>query len=48
MRSKPRGVVLIIDNETFDNDIMPKREGSQFDSNNLDILFEQLGFKVRN
>ncbi len=46
MSSKPRGMALIIDNEEFDNDIMSRREGSQLDANNLDILFEQLGFST--
>lgn len=46
MTSNPRGMALIIDNEVFDNDIMPKREGSQLDANNLDILLGQLGFKT--
>ena len=46
MRNNPRGMALIIDNEEFVNDTMPRREGSQLDANNLDILFEELGFKV--
>ncbi len=46
MRRSPRGMALIIDNEDFDNDVMPKREGSHLDSNNLDLLLEGLGFKV--
>jgi hypothetical protein len=45
--SNPRGLALIIDNEQFDNDVLPFREGSHIDANNLDILFEQLGFKAR-
>ena len=48
MTRKPRGQVLIIDNEEFVNDVMPRRQGSLMDSNNLDILFEGLGFKVGN
>ncbi len=47
MFSKPRGHVLIIDNEDFKNDIFPKREGSHVDSKNLDCLFTELGFKVK-
>ena len=39
---------MIIDNEEFVNDVMPRRQGSLMDSNNLDILFEGLGFKVGN
>lgn len=46
MSQKVRGLCLIIDNEKFINDVLPNREGSMIDSNNLDILFEQLGFKV--
>ena len=46
MTRHPRGHALIIDNEVFDNDIYPKRHGSQLDANNLDLLFEGLGFKV--
>ena len=42
-----RGRCLIINNETFENDVLPQREGSLIDANNLDILFTQLGFKVR-
>ena len=47
MTKKIRGQCLIIDNEKFVNDVLPYREGSMIDSNNLDILYEQLGFKVR-
>ena len=47
MTKKIRGQCLIIDNEKFVNDVLPYREGSKIDSNNLDILFEQLGFKVK-
>ena len=46
MSRRIRGQCLIIDNEKFINDVLPFREGSKIDSNNLDILFEQLGFKV--
>lgn len=46
MESKPRGLVLIIDNENFQNEILPTRTGSLVDANNLDILFNQLGFRV--
>ena len=46
MQASPRGLVLIIDNENFHNDIMPTRTGSVVDANNLDILFSQLGFRV--
>ena len=47
MTRNPRGQVLIIDNEEFVNDVMDRRQGTLMDSNNLDILFEGLGFKVR-
>jgi len=46
MESKPRGLVLIIDNENFDNEVLPTRTGSLVDSNNLDVLFLQMGFHV--
>jgi len=46
MQSKPRGYCLIIDNEVFDSPKYPTRTGSGVDANNLDILFEQLDFKV--
>jgi hypothetical protein len=46
MTRKIRGQCLIIDNEKFENDVQPFREGSRIDSNNLDLLFEALGFKV--
>jgi len=44
--SKPRGLALIIDNEDFDNNVLPRRTGSMVDANNLDILLSELGFKV--
>ena len=46
MESQPRGLALIIDNENFDNEVLPTRTGSLVDSNNLDCLFLQLGFNV--
>jgi len=46
MDSNPKGLVLIIDNENFDNEVLPTRTGSLVDANNLDILFGQLGFRV--
>merc|ERR1711915_1045022 len=46
MQSKPRGYALIIDNEDFTHPNYNKRTGSAVDANNLDILFEELGFKV--
>jgi len=46
LTKKIRGQCLIIDNEKFVNDVLPFREGSKIDSNNLDMLFEQLNFKV--
>ena len=46
MTSKPRGHVYIIDNEDFENDVFRKRKGSHVDSENLNDLFSQLGFKV--
>ncbi len=46
MRKKPRGQCLIINNEKFVNNVQPYREGSNQDAINLDLLFEQLGFRV--
>lgn len=46
MTSNPRGQVLIINNEQYINDVLPKRTGSLVDANNLDLLFLQLGFNV--
>ena len=46
MFADPRGHALIINNEAFVNDIYTYRSGSTIDANNLDLLFEQLGFKV--
>lgn len=46
MRSSPRGLALIIDNENFQGEVLPTRTGSLVDANNLDLLFEGLGFKV--
>ena len=46
MNSTPRGHALIINNEDYINDVLPKRTGSLVDTNNLDLLFLQLGFKV--
>jgi len=43
MTKRPRGLCLIINNEKFD--VQTERRGSNVDANNLDILFEQLGFK---
>merc|ERR1711915_983247 len=47
MYSKPRGYALILNNQEFDNPSMyPYRQGAQVDSDNLEKLFTQLGFKV--
>ena len=46
MTKSKRGLCLIIDNEKFENDVLPFREGSHIDANNLDILFTELGFDV--
>ena len=47
MTSKPRGSILIINNETFNDPagLYSTRYGSTIDANNLSILFEQLGFQ---
>ena len=46
MTKAKRGLCLIIDNEKFEHEVLPFREGSQIDANNLDILFTELGFHV--
>lgn len=47
MRSKKRGLALIINNRTFeDHEQYETREGSEIDASNLSSLFEQLGFEV--
>lgn len=45
MQSKPRGLVLIINNIKFDNE-QPERAAAEHDEANLLNLFEQMGFKV--
>lgn len=42
MSSEPRGSVLIINNEEFDNGVLSERIGSSVDVTNLTNLFEQL------
>ncbi|CAG5120412.1 unnamed protein product [Candidula unifasciata] len=44
MESTPRGHCLIINNELFQN--LPPRKGSSKDLNNLDMMFNFLGFQV--
>lgn len=44
--SSPRGLALIINNVEFDNDMYDYRKGGEVDSDNLEQLFTQLGFKV--
>jgi hypothetical protein len=47
MSSSPRGQVLIINNQEFDNpDIYRFRKGAHVDAENLEKLFTQLGFNV--
>ena len=47
MYSCPRGNALIINNQEFDYpEMYPFRKGAQVDSDNLEQLFNQLGFKV--
>lgn len=47
MASSPRGVILIIDNEHFDDDGVDDREGTEEDCRMLCELFgEYLGFQV--
>ncbi|XP_063965866.1 caspase-3-like [Lytechinus pictus] len=44
MKSRPRGIALIINNKTFKT--MKKRSGTDVDSRNLQNVFKQLGFNV--
>lgn len=53
MQHKPRGRMLIINNELFCKDVlsggavfMPDRTGSSLDRDSLSALFDQLGFVV--
>ncbi|ELT95225.1 hypothetical protein CAPTEDRAFT_64255, partial [Capitella teleta] len=44
---KPRGIAVIINNETFDDeDRFPKRESSDYDVINMEELFRRLYFRV--
>ncbi|ELT95224.1 hypothetical protein CAPTEDRAFT_54618, partial [Capitella teleta] len=44
---KPRGIAVIINNETFDDeDRFPKRESSDYDVINMEQLFRALYFRV--
>lgn len=45
MSAKPRGQVLIINNEEFDR--MQKRDGTLKDRKSLEKLFDTLGFDVQ-
>lgn len=46
MRSKPRGLVLIIANIYYYSPEDKPRLSAQHDTNNLQTLFEEMGFKV--
>ena len=47
MSSTPRGNVLIINNQEFDNpNLYEFRKGADVDAKNLELLFTQLGFSV--
>ena len=46
VRSKPKGWVLLINNEEFQCEKYARRTGSEVDEKNLTSLFEQLGLKV--
>lgn len=46
MRSKPRGLVLIIANIYYYSSEDEPRLSAQHDTNNLQTLFEEMGFKV--
>ena len=46
VRSKPKGWVLLINNEKFESETFSTRIGSEVDERNLETLFIQLGFQV--
>ncbi|XP_014603676.1 PREDICTED: caspase-2-like [Polistes canadensis] len=46
MRSKPRGLVLIITNIDYKSDILKSRKSAIHDQTNLKKLFEEMGFFV--
>ena len=46
VRSKPKGWVLLINNEQFKCDKYPTRIGAEVDERNLHSLFSQLGLSV--
>ena len=46
MESEPRGEMLIINNEHFQNEVQSRRYGSLEDVNNLEQLFNRLRFNV--
>ena len=50
MKSRRRGIMLLINNMQYDNKIEPKlshRAGSDVDAQNLNKLFSELHFDVR-
>ncbi len=46
MTSKPRGICLIIDNQSFSVPDLPFRKGSRADADRLSNVFSQLGFDI--
>lgn len=46
MASKCRGICLIINNVTFETNLLPTRKGSDMDAFRFRKIFEQLGFEV--
>ena len=46
MTSNPRGNVLIINNDEFEDEGEDCRDGASVDFTNLSTLFEDLGFQV--
>lgn len=46
MSSSQRGICLIINNVQFENDLLPKRKGSDKDAFRFKEVFRQLGFAV--
>lgn len=46
MRSKNRGICLIINNIDFEMESLPTRKGSDMDAYRFKVIFKQLGFSV--
>lgn len=44
--TNPRGLVLILNNKSFKNSQHPTRFGSEFDTINLENVYQQMGYQV--